>query len=80
MRAAGQVKQPDSGQLNPTLIDTASRYIREKHSQNPSIAHAHTRGRILLSPEVDESESRRNLFANIRGHIGFRVCRCDLCN
>src|ERR1700739_1382449 len=46
---------------------------------DPSIAHAHIPGRILLSPEADY-QSRQMLVANIRGHIGFRVCRCDLCN
>src|ERR1700674_2412472 len=36
--------------------------------------------RILLSPELAESESLQKRFANIRGQIGFRVCTCDLCN
>ena len=47
---------------------------------DPSVAHAHTRGRILLSPESDESESLQMLFVSIRWHIGFRVYRCDICN
>src|SRR4029077_12745369 len=33
-----------------------------------------------LSLESDESESLQMLFANIRRQIGFRACRCDLCN
>src|ERR1700731_3497469 len=33
-----------------------------------------------LSSEVDESETLQMLFANIRGHIGFRACRCNICN
>ena len=33
-----------------------------------------------LSLESNESESLQMLFANIRGQIGFRACRCDLCN
>src|ERR1017187_5444218 len=36
--------------------------------------------RMPLSLESDESESLQMLFANIRGQIGFRACRCDLCN
>src|ERR1700746_691276 len=36
--------------------------------------------KYLLLPESAESESLQNLFADIRGQIGFRACRCDLCN
>src|SRR4029077_6160183 len=35
---------------------------------------------FLLSLESDESASLQKLSANIRGQIGFRACRCDLCN
>jgi len=34
--------------------------------------------RMPLSGEVEES--RQKLFANIRGQIGFRACRCDICH
>src|ERR1039458_9543261 len=47
---------------------------------DPSIAHAHTPGRILLSPELAGSESLQNLFANIRRQSDFRLRTCDLCN
>src|SRR5260370_30979769 len=33
-----------------------------------------------LSLESAESESLQNLFANIRGQIGFRVRTCDICH
>ena len=33
-----------------------------------------------LSLGPDESESLQMLLANIRGQIGFRACRCDVCN
>src|SRR6516165_5673263 len=33
-----------------------------------------------LSLESAESESLQKLFVNIRGHIGFRVCTCYICN
>src|SRR5580700_2580649 len=34
----------------------------------------------VLSIESAEYESPQKLFVNIRGQIGFRVCRCDVCN
>src|ERR1700693_5366766 len=47
---------------------------------DPSIAHARTTGRILLSPELARAESLQKLIANIRRQIGFRMCSCDRCN
>src|ERR1700720_1374507 len=36
--------------------------------------------KYLLSAESARSESRQELFANIRGQIGFRACGCIICN
>jgi hypothetical protein len=37
-------------------------------------------GRLLLSPELAESESVQKLIANLPRQIGFRVCTCDVCH
>jgi hypothetical protein len=49
-------------------------------AQHTAGMHGAKAPKMPLSPEVEESESLQMLFANIRGQIGFRACRCDLCN
>jgi hypothetical protein len=55
------------------------------HNLRPCVFAQHTAGmrklrKYPLSLELAESESLQKLFVNIRGQIGFRVCRRDVCN
>src|SRR5260370_12434396 len=55
----------------------AGEYGESNRTREP----AHTPGgRMPLLVESAASESLQNLVANIRGQIGFRACRCDICN
>jgi hypothetical protein len=49
-------------------------------AQHMARMHVRKLRKYLLLVESAESESLQKLFPNIRGQIGFRVCRCDIRN